>query len=72
MQLIISSTIWSCRDNPISYTIIVALAFICYGGHFSSFPPAAVRIFGIENGGQIFTIMMFVAPIAALASFGMI
>jgi len=48
--------------------VAVGLAFCCEGGHFSCFPAATVRIFGIINGGLIFTFMFFVIPLAALTS----
>jgi len=51
---------------------VVALSFLCLGGHYSCFPAAAVRIFGIENGGQIYTIITYAMPVAAMSSFAMV
>ena len=42
---------------------------MCEGGHFSMFPTAAVKLFGIQNGGQIFTIMFFAVPLSSMAGF---
>ena len=33
------------------------------------FPTAAVKLFGIQNGGQIFTIMFFAIPLSAMIGF---
>ena len=32
------------------------------------FPTVAVNIFGVENGGQIFTYMFFCVPLSAISS----
>ena len=69
VQLITSLSIASCIDSPGLYTLMVGLAFTCEGGHFSTFPAACARIFGIQTGGQIFTIMFFAIPISSFASF---
>jgi hypothetical protein len=42
---------------------------MCEGGHFSMFPTAAVKLFGIQNGGYIFTIMFFAVPTSAMVGF---
>jgi len=57
------------RESDFLYTLCVAVAFTCEGGHFSMFPTAAVKLFGIQNGGQIFTIMFFAVPASAIAGF---
>ena len=36
------------------------------------FPAAAVKIFGMVNGGQILSIMMFAQPMSSLASYGFV
>jgi hypothetical protein len=33
------------------------------------FPTLAVKLFGIENGGQIFTLIFFAVPISSIMSF---
>ena len=69
LQLVVSATIYHVKDNEYLYIIWVACSFLCEGGHFSCFPAACVKIFGIQHGGQIFTIMFFAIPISSLASF---
>ena len=63
---------WSCRHNVFLYTLAVALSFFCLGGHYSCFPAAAVRIFGLENGGQIYTVITYVLPLAAMSTFAVV
>lgn len=69
IQLGVSFTIFLVRKNVVLYTIWVCLSYLCEGGHFSMFPTAAVNIFGIENGGQIFSIMFQANSCSAIASF---
>ena len=52
------------------YSLSVALTFLCEGAHFSIFPVTAVKIFGIQNGGKIFTIMFFAVPLSS--NFGLL
>jgi len=59
---------YNCRESEFLYVVCVALAFICEGGNFSMFPTVAANIFGIQNGGQIFTWMFFCCPLSALSS----
>ena len=33
------------------------------------FPTAAVKVFGIQNGGYIFTIMLFFIPLSSISGF---
>ena len=72
VQLIISSALWSCRFNPILYILGVGIAFLCEGGHFSMFPTACVNIFGIVNGGFVYSMMYCFIPLSALVSFGIV
>jgi len=44
---------------------------LCEGGHFSTFPAMAVKIFGIAEGGKIFTIAFFAVPLSSLLGFGL-
>jgi len=50
IQLVTTLVIYHVRTNQFLYTLCVALAFTCEGGHFSTFPAAAVKIFGMEKG----------------------
>ena len=72
VQLITALSIYHFKDDHILYTICVALAFTCEGGHFSTFPAAAVKIFGMEKGGQIFTLMFFSVPLSSLSGFALV
>jgi Na+/melibiose symporter-like transporter len=47
LQLILSLTIYQVRTNEYLYVTWVAISFLCEGGHFSCFPPAVCKIFGI-------------------------
>lgn len=69
LQLFVSCTIYYVRTNGTLYIIWVSIAFLCEGGHFSMFPTAAVKLFGIQNGGYIFTIMFFFIPASSIAGF---
>jgi len=69
---LIASAIWSCRFNPILYILAVGIAFLCEGGHFSMFPTACVNIFGIVNGGFVYSMMYCFIPLTSLASFAIV
>jgi len=48
---------------------MVSLSFLCEGGHFSMFPTVAAKIFGIQYGGQIYTIMFFFIAFSSTLGF---
>ena len=50
IQLVTALLIFHVRTNQFLYTLCVALAYTCEGGHFSMFPAAAVKIFGMDKG----------------------
>lgn len=54
------------RYNTPLYCLFVCLAFLCEGGHFSTFPAVGVKTFGIMEGGKIFTICFFAVPLSSL------
>lgn len=66
IQLCVSCSIYYVRKDPVLYVIWVALAFLCEGGHFSMYPTACVKLFGIQEGGQIFTVMFLITPLSSL------
>lgn len=68
LQLAVSASIYSVRQDAVLYTIWVALSFLCEGGHFSMFPAAAAKIFGLTNGGQIYSIMFFANSLSSITS----
>lgn len=72
LQFILASTIYQVRENEYLYVIWVALSFLCEGGHFSCFPPAVAKIFGIENGGIISAFVAFAIPVSSLSSFAIV
>ena len=47
IQLVVSLTIWEVKSNGTLYILWVSLAFLCEGGHFSMFPTATVKVFGM-------------------------
>jgi MFS family permease len=69
IQLISAVSLYSARFNFVAYSILLWLAFLCEGGHFSLFPPSAVKLYGIEEGGKIFTISFFAVPLSSFLGF---
>ena len=57
------------RAYPYIYAIWVCLSLLCDGGHSSMFAIASAQIFGIKNGGQIFTIIFCVVPVTTMLGF---
>lgn len=45
------------------------MAFLCEGGHFSTFPACAMKVFGNCEGGKIFTIAFFAVPLSSMLGF---
>ena len=70
IQLVVSIIIYPIRAHAGAYVFCVALSFLCEGGQFSMFPTVAVKIFGVHNGGQIFTIMFFCVSLSS--NFGLL
>ena len=50
---------------------MLCLAFLCEGGHFSTFPASAVKLYGIEEAGPIFTISFFAVPASSMLGFSL-
>lgn len=71
IQLVSSLFIYSARTNTLMYSIFVCLTFLCEGGHFSTFPASAVKIYGIKEAGKIFTISFFAVPLSSLLGFAL-
>jgi hypothetical protein len=69
IQFFTSIFIFVFKDNALMYSILICLSFLCEGGHFSTFPACAVKIFGIAEGGKIFTICHFAVALSSLAGF---
>lgn len=69
IQFITAVTLYSAKDNAFVYTVLLCLVFACEGGHFSTFPAAAVKLYGIQEGGKIFTISFFSVPISSMLGF---
>ena len=65
IQLLVSALVYPLRADAPAYLLCVALSFACGGGHFSMFPRASVEVFGLQNGGQIFTAMFFAIPVSS-------
>lgn len=72
IQFTVSLVMYPLRASAYIYTLCVALTLLCEGGHFSLFPAAAANIFGLENGGQIFTLMFFAVPSSSMLGFGLV
>jgi OFA family oxalate/formate antiporter-like MFS transporter len=69
MQLVACSTIYQARYNGDIYIGVVAMSFLCEGGHFSLFPAVCMKVFGTKSGGQICSILFWGAALSALSSF---
>lgn len=69
IQLTISCTLWNVKDNNFLYPLWISLSFLCEGGHFSMFPTVTAKIFGIQFGGQIFTMMFFFISLSSTSGF---
>ena len=69
LELAVASSIYFVRKNAALYVIWVSLAYFCQGGHFSTFPAATLKIFGIQHGGQLWTIMQFSCALCSLTGF---
>ena len=69
IQLVCAFTLYSAKDNTVLYSILLSLAFLCEGGHFSTFPAAAVKLYGIQEAGKIFTISFFAVPLSSMLGF---
>lgn len=71
LQLITTVTLYSAKDSAVLYSSLLCLAFLCEGGHFSTFPAAAVKLYGIQEAGKIFTISFFAVPSSSMLGFGL-
>lgn len=71
IQFFTSIFIFVFQDNKYLYSLLICLAFLVEGGHFSTFPACAVKIFGIAEGGKIFTISFFAVPLSSLVGFAL-
>ena len=69
IQLFTSIFIFVFREDKYLYSLLICLAFLVEGGHFSTFPACAMKIFGIAEGGKIFTIAFFAVPLSSLLGF---
>lgn len=72
LQLIASIFIYHSRESAFFYTLMVFLAFLCEGGHFSTFPAQGVKMYGLKHGGKIFTLCFFAVPSSALLGFALV
>lgn len=69
IQLAVSCSLWNVKENEYLYPLWISLSFLCEGGHFSMFPTVTAKIFGIQFGGQIFTIMFFFISLSSTTGF---
>jgi nitrate/nitrite transporter NarK len=72
IQMFVAITMYPFRSYEYFYILCVGLSYTCEGGHFSMFPTAGASIFGVANGGQIFTIMFFTVPLSSNFGFLMV
>jgi len=69
IQIILGFTIWHVRSQSFLYPLWVGVSFLGEGGHLSMFPAVTCKVFGIQYGGQIFTIMFYQVAFASLCGF---
>mmetsp|Transcript_7909 Transcript_7909/g.13268 ORF Transcript_7909/g.13268 Transcript_7909/m.13268 type:complete len:187 (-) Transcript_7909:178-738(-) len=69
IQLFASLMVFTARSDEFLYIVCLALTLLCEGGHFAVFPAGAVKIFGLKNGGLIFTFMFVAVPLSSLSGF---
>ena len=66
IQIITATFIYQSRYNAPLYVMFVVLAFLCEGGHFSTFSAAAPKIFGLVDGGKVATFIIVATVPATL------
>ena len=69
IQMVVSASIYYVKTDSVLYTLWVAVSFLCEGAHFSQFPAITSKIFGQQNGGEIFTIIFLVIPASSALSY---
>ena len=69
LQLVVSASIYQLRTDAFAYTVCVTLTGWCHGVHCSCFPAACVQIFGLEHGGQAFSLINFGAQLSSLTGY---
>ena len=71
MLLCACATIMFAASRVETYSILVTLAYFCYGGSFAIFPTQTVRVFGEENGSKIFFLVFIGASLASILQFSL-
>ena len=51
IQIVMCFSIFYLKSYAFLYVSCICFSFLCEGGHFSMFPTAAAKIFGIQNAG---------------------
>lgn len=70
LQIILSATITLVvKWNKWVYVIWVATSYSCLGGNFSTFPAATSKIFGLQQGGLIYSVVFIGNGISSLTGF---
>ena len=55
--LVCVSLYYAVKVSSFLYMIVVLLGFTCLGAHFVMFPGVIVKMFGMNAGGQLYSIM---------------
>ena len=69
MQIFVTIMVNLVSDNAILYGICQCWTFANQAAFFSTVPPAGVKIFGINSGPQIVTLMLFAVPFSSMTGF---
>jgi len=69
IQTINSAFIYENRMNQYVYPIFVCISSVTFGGMYSIFPTATIKIYGIKNGPKINSFVAFSGASAAFLGF---
>jgi MFS family permease len=69
LQLTCSICIYPLRHYGVAFDVFLFISFWCEGAHFSLFPAAAAKLYGLAEVGAIYTISFFAVPVSAIIAF---
>lgn len=71
IQMIEIITIRFISHYRIAYLLWVCVALLCEGGHFVTFPPLCLQVFGPEVGSKVYGFLLLICAAANLTQFGL-
>mmetsp|Transcript_34732 Transcript_34732/g.53322 ORF Transcript_34732/g.53322 Transcript_34732/m.53322 type:complete len:199 (-) Transcript_34732:31-627(-) len=69
LQAVVAFTIYFSRENHVLFTIWLSTGLFCMGAHFGMFPSTTMKIFGLFNGGLMFSTMFMGICISTVVTF---